>query len=223
VAEQTGAGADDAYGGRPPTSHERMTGRPWDDSYQDGPAPWDIDRPQPAVVRLADEGAFAGAVLDAGCGTGENALQIAAAGLPVLGVDVAATALSIAREKARARGLKADFELADALQLARLDRVFETVFDCGLFHTFDPGERRAYVESLASVTASGGHLFLLCFSDAEPGDWGPHRITQEELNAAFSRARGWRVLSISPERIETNVDARSALAWLARIARIERG
>jgi SAM-dependent methyltransferase len=219
VAEQTGAGAEHAFGGRPPTSHERMTGRPWDDSYQDGPAPWDIGRPQAAVVRLADQGAFAGPVLDAGCGTGENALQIAAAGLRVLGVDVAETALSIAREKARARGLKADFEFADAFQLARLDRVFETVLDCGLFHTFDPDERRGYVESLASVTPSGGHLFLLCFSDAEPGTWGPHRISQDELNAAFSPARGWSVLSISPERIETNVDAHSALAWLARIER----
>lgn len=55
------------------------------------PAPWDIGRPQPAVVRLASEGGFAGAVLDAGCGTGENALHVASRGLPVLGVDVAET------------------------------------------------------------------------------------------------------------------------------------
>ena len=54
-----------------------MTGLPWDASYCDGPAPWDIGRPQPAIVRLASAGAFAGAVLDAGCGTGENALHLA--------------------------------------------------------------------------------------------------------------------------------------------------
>jgi len=35
-------------------------------------------------VRLASEGGFAGAVLDAGCGTGENALHIASLGLKVL-------------------------------------------------------------------------------------------------------------------------------------------
>jgi predicted RNA methylase len=40
-------------------------------------------------VRLASEGGFAGAVLDAGCGTGENALHVASLGLSVLGVDVA--------------------------------------------------------------------------------------------------------------------------------------
>jgi SAM-dependent methyltransferase len=208
------------YGGRRATSHERLTGRPWDDSYKDGPAPWDIGRPQPAVVRLASEGALAGPVLDAGCGTGENALHIASAGLQVLGVDVAETALSVAREKARARGLEADFVLTDAFQLGRLDRAFTTVLDCGLFHSFDSDERPDYAQSLASVTASGGQLLVLCFSDAEPGTWGPHRISQEDLRAAFNPARGWRVLSISPDRLETNLDARAAEAWLARIERV---
>jgi len=51
-------------------------------------------------MRLASEGGFAGAVLDAGCGTGENALRVASLGLSVLGVDVAERALAIAREKA---------------------------------------------------------------------------------------------------------------------------
>ncbi len=80
---------EDPLLGRRPTSHERMTGEPWDASYREGPAPWDTGRPQPAVVRLTAEAAFAGAVLDAGCGTGDNALHIASSGLSVLGVDVA--------------------------------------------------------------------------------------------------------------------------------------
>ena len=101
MSERTGVRADDPYGGRQPTSHERLAGQPWDASYLDGPAPWDVGRPQPAILRLASEGAFAGAVLDAGCGTGENALHVASLGLRVLGVDVAETAVSIAREKAR--------------------------------------------------------------------------------------------------------------------------
>src|ERR1700754_3202071 len=107
-------------GARPSTSHERMAGRPWDASYRDGPAPWDFGEPQPAVVRLAGEGAFAGAVLDAGCGTGENALHLASLGLSVLGVDVAETALAIARDKAAQRDIDAEFALADALRLDRL-------------------------------------------------------------------------------------------------------
>jgi SAM-dependent methyltransferase len=205
--------------GRQPTSHERRAGQPWDASYLDGPAPWDIGRPQPAIVRLAGEGAFAGAVLDAGCGTGENALHLASLGLRVLGVDVAQTALSIARKKAAGRGLDADFVVADAFHLDRLDRRFETVLDCGLFHTFDRDERRDYVASLASVTGRGGHLYVLCFSDVGPGT-GPHPISQQELRAAFTRRSGWHVASISPDRCETRFDAHGAPAWLAKIERI---
>src|SRR5260370_30251104 len=162
MSDQSGTLADDPFGGRRPTSHERMTGLPWDASYRDGPAPWDIGRPQLAILRLASAGRFSGAVLDAGCGTGENALHVASLGLSVLGVDVAETALAIAREKARARGTKVEFAAADAFKLECLRRKFEIVLDCGLFHTFDADERLRYAASLALVTEHNGTLYVLC-------------------------------------------------------------
>jgi SAM-dependent methyltransferase len=207
---------------RRPTSHERMAGQPWDASYQDGPAPWDIEAPQPVVVRLAAEGAFAGAVLDAGCGTGENALHVAALGRPVLGFDVAPTAVAMAREKAAARGIAAEFVVADALELGRLGRRFDTVLDSALFHTFDGDERRRYVEGLAAVTHAGTTVHLLCFADTEagPGPVGPHPVGQEELRAAFDRGGDWKVTSIRAERVQTRFAAEGAPAWLARIERV---
>lgn len=219
MPEQRGLRAGDSYGGRQPTSHEQAAGQPWDVSYLDGPAPWDIAVPQPAILRLAGEGAFVGAVLDAGCGTGENALHIASLGMHVLGVDVAQTAVSMAREKAAGRGLDADFVVADALHLDRLGRVFDTVLDCALFHTFDRAERQAYVASLGSVTSPGANVYVLCFSDFGPGTVGPHPVSQEELRAPFGRS-GWSVRSVSPERLQTRLDAQGAPAWLARIERI---
>jgi SAM-dependent methyltransferase len=221
MSRQTGVRADDPYSGRQPTSHERQAGQPWDASYLNGPAPWDIGRPQPAILRLAGEGAFAGEVLDAGCGTGENALHVASLGLHALGVDVAETALSIAQEKAAARGLDADFVVADALHLDRLGRVFDSVLDCGLFHTFDSDEREDYVASLASVTSRGGTLHVLCFSDVGPAhSCGPHPISHEELRAAFERSSGWTIASVSADRIQTRFNAQGAPAWLAKIKRI---
>lgn len=220
MSGQPGIRPDGSSNERRPTSHERRAGRPWDASYLDGPAPWDLGQPQPAILRLAAAAAFAGAVLDAGCGTGENALHIASAGLHVLGVDVAQTALSIAREKAASRGVDADFVFADGLHLERLGRAFESVLDCGLFHTFDSDERRDYVASLASVTSRGGDLYVLCFSDAGAGTCGPHPISQEELRAAFTRGGGWNVASISPDRIQTRFEADGVPAWLAKIERI---
>lgn len=195
-----------------------MAGRPWDVSYQDGPAPWDIGQPQSVVVRLAAAGGFAGAVLDAGCGTGENTLHVAALGLPVLGFDVAETALAMARAKAAGRGIEAEFVLADALQL-ELRRRFDTVLDCGLFHSFDGGERPGYVASLASVTEPGATLHVLCFSDEGP-DIGPHPVSREELTAAFGPGSGWRVATIEPDRVETNFHDHGAPAWLATMKRV---
>jgi hypothetical protein len=68
MSERSETLADDPFSGRHPTSHERLTGLPWDASYHDGPAPWDIGKPQPAIVRLASEDGSAGAVLDAAAG-----------------------------------------------------------------------------------------------------------------------------------------------------------
>jgi len=158
MVDQPGSWTEEPQGGRRPTSHERLSGRPWDASYTDGPAPWDIGEPQPAVVRLAAAEVFSGAVLDAGCGTGDNALHLAARGLRPLGIDVAATAVSIAREHAAARALDAEFLVADALRLDLLGRTFDTVLDCALFHALDDEERREYVTSLASVTEPGAKL-----------------------------------------------------------------
>jgi len=194
-----------------------MAGRPWDASYHDGPAPWDLGHPQSVVVRLAAAGGFAGAVLDAGCGTGENTLYVAALGLPALGFDVAGTALAMARAKAADRGIEAEFVLADALRL-NLHRRFGTVLDCGLFHSFDGSERPGYVASLASVTEPGGTLYVLCFSDEGP-ETGPHPVSRDELSAAFGPGSGWRVATIEPDRVETNFHDHGAPAWLATVKR----
>jgi SAM-dependent methyltransferase len=195
-----------------------MTGRPWDASNADGPAPWDIGRPQPALARVASEGGFSGAVLDAGCGTGEHALLAGSLGLPVVGVDVAETALASARRKASERGIEAEFAAVDAFHLERLGRRFQTVLDCGLFHTFDSNERPGYVASLASVTERDGRLYVLCFSDEEP-DTGPHPVRQEELRMAFA-GNGWDILAIERDRIHTRFHHDGAPAWFATMKRI---
>jgi SAM-dependent methyltransferase len=197
-----------------------MTGESWDASYHGGPAPWDVGHPQSALVRLASKGAFVGAVLDAGCGTGENALYLASLGLPVLGFDVAETALANARRKAADRGLRVEFVEADALRLECLGRKFDTVLDSGLFHTFDGDERVRYVASLASVTENGGTLYVLCFSDDGP-ETGPHPTTEEELRSAFTPSSGWNVIAIERDRVETNFHDNGAPAWLATIKRVE--
>jgi SAM-dependent methyltransferase len=192
-----------------------MAANSFESSYR-GTPPWDIGRPQPAIVGLAETGQIRGSVLDVGCGTGENALFLAERGFAVAGIDGAPTAIKKARGKAKQRGLKASFEVADALSLPTPERPFDTVIDSGLFHVFSDEERVRFAESLGHVLRSGGTYFLTCFSDRQPGDWGPRRVTQAEIRTTF-RER-WRVNSIRPSAFETNVG--DAQAWLASISRL---
>jgi cyclopropane fatty-acyl-phospholipid synthase-like methyltransferase len=193
---------------------------PWDASYTEPtPPPWDIGRPQPAFARLAEAGLLTGRVLDAGCGTGEHTLLAAAHGAEATGVDVAPTAIQSARAKAAERGIEARFEVADVLDLAPLGETFDTLIDSGVFHVFSDTGRPRYVASVAAVLRDGGMCYLMCFSDRQPGSWGPHRISQDELRTAFSD--GWEVISIEPKTFDINpVNGNTAVhAWLATIRR----
>jgi SAM-dependent methyltransferase len=167
-----------------------------------GQAPWDIGRPQQALINVADQ--IAGSILDAGCGTGENALFFAQRGHKVTGIDYLAEPINRAKQKGMERGLAATFLVMDALELKHLPEVFDTVIDSGLFHVFNDEDRRRYVEGLAAVLRPGGRLFLLCFSDAEPGTQGPRRVSRQELEAAF--AEGWKIESLVPTRFEVRPD-----------------
>jgi SAM-dependent methyltransferase len=188
----------------------------FDASYA-GTPPWDIGRPQPGFLELAEGGVLRGRVLDVGCGTGEHALMAARLGHEVTGIDSAPTAIAIAQRKARDRGLTARFLVWDALQLPDLNEQFDTVLDCGLFHVLDDDDRTQYVDSLRVVLPPGGRIHMLCFNDLQPGDWGPRRITQDEIRTSFGH--GWRLDSIESSTIDINIDPNGALAWRVSISR----
>lgn len=200
-----------------------MTGGSWDEAYQRGRAPWDIGRPQPAIVRVADSGELIEPVLDSGCGSGEHALLAATTGLTVTGVDISRLAIERARAKARGRGLSAEFIVGDVLDLPgieRLDPPFRTVIDTGCFHTFTDEERLRYAASLAAVLEPGGVLHLLCFSEETSGTDGPRRVTQAEIRQVFSG--DWRVHRIRRDvfSVSDTWQGPPPNAWLARIVRL---
>jgi cyclopropane fatty-acyl-phospholipid synthase-like methyltransferase len=195
-----------------------MVERPsWNSAYEGSP-PWDIGRPQPDFVRLAEAGNLAGRVLDVGCGTGEQVMLAATHGAEAMGVDIAELAVQRAREKADEREIPATFEVADALHLDRLGRQFDVITDSGVFHVFSDDERPVFVTSLRSVLRPGGMYYMMCFSDREPGDWGPRRVSKAEIRASF--ADGWSVRSIEPAQFVIAIESERAQAWLATIERI---
>jgi SAM-dependent methyltransferase len=191
----------------------------FDAAYRGLRPPWDIGRPQPALLELAKVGALVGPVLDVGCGTGEHALLAAELGLEATGIDASPSAIAIAERKAAQRGLPARFMVADALDLAAIGERYATVLDSGLFHVFSDPARARFVEGLRQVVLPGGRYFMLGFSDRQLGIGGPRRLSAAEIRAAFTE--GWTVEAIEPAHMETTMEGRVIEAWLATVRRID--
>jgi len=184
-----------------------------------GTPPWDIGRPQAEFVKTARKGEIRGSVLDIGCGTGENAMFFAGLGHEVWGLDAASLAIEKARKKALERKVRIEFVTGDALRLEKLRRRFDTVTDCGLFHTFSNEDRRFFTKSLKTALNKSGTYFMLCFSDKEPTDWGgPRRVSKEEIEETFRS--GWKINYIREARFSTTFNDDGGYAWLSSISSV---
>ena len=181
--------------------------------YEKGDLPWQVDQPQPEVLRLIEEGKFESPILDLGCGLGDNAIELARRGYRVLGMDLVPEALRRARERAGKAGLiqPPEFLVGDALKLQESGVEVETVLDCALFHTFEDEERPAYVRGLGSVLSPGGRLHILSFSELETREPGPRRLTRESIVGAFGR--GWELEEAVRCRYWDRTRADGAHAW----------
>jgi SAM-dependent methyltransferase len=187
----------------------------WDEIYASGPR-WDIGRPQPAFLALAEAGAIRGRVLDVGCGTGEHVLLCADLGLDATGIDICAAAISAAEQKAHERGLTARFLRHDVRRLAELGESFDTVLDSGLLvHIIDDDDdRAAYLNGLQAILPTGGRYFILCFRAQQHASPARH-LLREDVTACF--ASGWRVDAIEPVVLDSLVDQDGIPAWLVAL------
>ena len=194
-------------------------GHDFAEMYAEGIPPWQIDRPQPEVIRLIEQGKFESPVLDLGCGTGDNTIELARHGLVVKGLDAVPEALERARKKTEQAGLKQspEFILGDALRLAESRLKARTVLDCALFHTFSDEERGEYIRGLGAVLSPGGRLHILSFSELETRQPGPRRLSLSEITGSFGK--GWRVEDSVRCRYWDRVRPDGAHAWRVSFVR----
>jgi SAM-dependent methyltransferase len=147
--------------------------RVWDERYAGTELVWTSD-PNRFLVERAHELA-PGRALDLACGEGRNALWLAERGWRVTGVDFSKVGIEKAGALAHARGVQADWVVADLLDYTPQAAAFALVI---VFYLQVAGaERTPIVRRAASAVAPGGTFLLVAHDSAniEHGYGGPQR------------------------------------------------
>jgi SAM-dependent methyltransferase len=143
--------------------------------------PWVVEEPPKALVDLVESGDLRPCkAIDLGCGTGNYAIYLAGRGFRVTGVDISPTAITLAGENAKNKGVSCDFIVADVLgDLKEVEGTFDFAYDWELLHHIFPEQRNTYVENVAGLLNPKGHYLSVCFSERSPqfGGSGKYRET----------------------------------------------
>jgi ubiquinone/menaquinone biosynthesis C-methylase UbiE len=120
-----------------------------------------------AEVVVARSGAGAGdVVVDVACGTGNAALLAAVRGARVVGVDGAPRLLAVARERAAAMGVEAEWLEGDLAALPLADGVADVVLSVfGVIFAADPS---AALSEVARILRPDGRAFVTAWVPAGP-------------------------------------------------------
>jgi SAM-dependent methyltransferase len=158
----------------------------WEARYQSGDTPWEKGEPSPGLVDwLATHPEIArGSVLVPGCGTGHDVRAFAAAGFDATGLDIAPSAVRLARERTAAEGLRASLQLGDFLvdePTSRFDWLFEHTCYCAI----DPAQRDDYLLAVRRWLKPDGQLLAVHYLIPD-ADGPPFGTTREEVVARFS-------------------------------------
>jgi 2-polyprenyl-3-methyl-5-hydroxy-6-metoxy-1,4-benzoquinol methylase len=184
--------------------------------------PWDTKAPKDNVVTWQTQGLVHGAVLDIGCGLGDNAIYLAKQGFEVTGLDISPTALSTAERRAKDAGVHVTFAVTDSTKLEGFTDAFDTIVDSGMFHCLDDNAKRSYAAAAHRATRPGATLLLSCFSDANPADedWPRPAVSEQTLRDVLGGA-GWDIESLEPATWRREIDGQEVemAFWYVRAQR----
>ncbi len=194
----------------------------WDRRYSGRELVWTSEANR-FLVREA-EGLAPGRAIDLACGEGRNAVWLAERGWQVTGVDFSAVGLDKARALAAARGVEAEWIVADLLDYQPAPEAFDLVI---VFYLQVPEvQRTAILTRAAGAVAPGGTFVLVAHDSAnlEGGHGGPQDpavlYTAEDVDRDLNGS-GLRIERA--ERAERPVDTpdgpRIALDALVRASR----
>lgn len=145
--------------------------------------PWNIKTPPDALVELVDSGKVKPCkTIDLGCGTGNYAIYLASVGFDVTGIDISSTAIKIAKENAKKKGVKCNFLVTDILgNLDEVKEKFDFAYDWELLHHIFPEQRKKYVENVCRILNPRGKYLSVCFSEKDSGFGGSGKYRETRL------------------------------------------
>ena len=172
--------------------------------YATGETPWDTGVPNAELIRSVAAGELPGkTVLELGCGTGTNAVELARRGYRVTAVDLVELAVQKARDRAKKAQVEVDFRTGDLTEM-ELGGPYDVLFDSGVYHGIRTRDLAGFLRSLGGASRPGTRWLSLAGNPREAADIGPPTVREEEFRREFDpvfrivRVREFR-LDLGPE------------------------
>lgn len=175
---------------------------PWDSFYADRakPCPFFVAFPDESLAEWVGSGRIApGRALDLGCGHGRNSVYLARQGFRVEGIDLSATALQWARDRAAEARVDVSWRNGSVFEAQLPAGAYDLVHDSGCFHHIAPHRREQYVDLVVDALRPGGWFTLTTFRPEGGSGFTDEQVyergslggglgyTEEQLRAFWSR------------------------------------
>jgi SAM-dependent methyltransferase len=160
----------------------------WEDRYRTRDTPWDTGRPSGELKRVVAEDEITPCpALEVGCGTGTNAVWLAAQRFSLTAVDISPLAVEAARKKAFEAGVSVRFVCGDLLLASEIVGPFGFFFDRGVYHYLRTVDSLEGYLRVLERTLQPGALGLVLAGNAKAGRTGPPVVAEEEMRGELGR------------------------------------
>src|SRR5579884_1053714 len=192
----------------------------WDERYVKGDTPWETGRPSSELQRVVAEIPISPCrALELGCGMGANAVWLAQQGFEVTALDLSASAIERARQRADEAGVSVRFLVADVLNPPpELTGPFDFFFDRGCYHVVRPEAPQAYVQTLRRLTHAGTLGLVLAGNAREPHEPGPPVVSEDQIRQELGSL--YEIVHLREFRFDqSQIDSNRYLAWSCLLRR----
>ena len=178
--------------------------------YATGDTPWDSGPPSSELIRTIEAGELPGTtVLELGCGTGTNAIELAHRGYRVRAIDLVDLPIQKAQEHAQKARVDVEFLVGDFTKMD-LGGPYDCLFDSGLYTEIRNRDLDGFLSTIRRVSRSGTRWLSLTGNPKEILPDGPPGVREDEFRAELEPL--FRILRVREFRFDLRADFQP-LGW----------